>query len=137
MIEPQIKKYCKQKIHNERFVQFQLWQLWQPKKGRFNNETEYAAELKIICEAEVTWFYSTMSEAKAAFAKLTTGSLKNILYRYSEGYRYRYIPKFSQFAKFLISLKIALYTWYQRKAGIPTLSFLYNKPLRKNGKHTV
>ena len=59
--------------------------------------TEFAGAFKKFCTAEGIQVYSTMSETKAAFAERTIRSLKNILYRYMEGFGYKYIHKLPQF----------------------------------------
>ena len=57
-----------------------------PKKIWVDKGTEFAGAFKKFCAAERIQVYSTMSETKAAFAERTIRSLKNILYRYMEGY---------------------------------------------------
>ena len=58
-----------------------------------------------FCKAEEVHIWSEMSETKAAFAERTTRSLKTILYRYKEGFRYKYTQKHSPFVIALISRK--------------------------------
>ena len=69
--------------------------------------TEFAGEFKKLCKVEEMQIYSTMSETKAAFAKRTIRSLKNIRYRYKEDNGYEYIPKLAQFVTTLKSRRIA------------------------------
>ena len=64
-----------------------------PKKIWVDKGTEFAGAFKKFCTAEGIQVYSTMSETMAAFAERTIRSLKNILYRYMEDYRYKYIRK--------------------------------------------
>ena len=51
-----------------------------------------------------------MSETKAAFAKRTIRSLKNIFYRYMEDYGYKYIHKLPQFIATMNSKIIVAWT---------------------------
>ena len=67
------------------------------KKIWVNKGTEIAGAFKKFCTAEGILVYSTMSETKAAFAERIIRSLKNILYRYMEGFGYKYIHKLPQF----------------------------------------
>ena len=68
-----------------------------PKKIWVDKGTEFARVLKKFCAAVGRQVHSTMSETKAAFAERTIRSLKNILYRYLEDFRYKYIHKLPQF----------------------------------------
>ena len=68
-----------------------------PKKVRVDRGTEIAGAFEKFCAAEGIEVYSTISETKAAFAERTKRSLKNILYRYMEGYGYKYKHKLLQF----------------------------------------
>ena len=52
-----------------------------PKKIWVDQRTEFAGEFKKFCSAEGIEIFSTMSETKAAFAKRTIRSLKNIVCR--------------------------------------------------------
>ena len=52
-----------------------------PKNFWVDKGTDFAGEFKKLCKAKGIQTYSTMSETKAAFAKRTIGSLKNIIYR--------------------------------------------------------
>ena len=74
-----------------------------PKKIWVDNETEFAGAFKKFCAAEGIQDYSTMSETQAVFAERTIRSLKNIVYRYMEDYRYKYKHKLPQFITILNS----------------------------------
>ena len=99
--------------------------------------TELAGAFKKFCTAVGTHVYFTMSETKAAFAERTIRSLKKILYRYMEDYRYKYTHKLLQFITTLNS---------RRNSSIdmrPTtvkncdfMSILYSKLLREFEKPT-
>ena len=69
----------------------------QRKKIWVDEGTEFAGAFKNFCTAEGIQVYSTMSDTKAAFAERTIQSLKNMLYRYIEGYGYKFIHKLPQF----------------------------------------
>ena len=68
-----------------------------PKKIWVDKGTEFAGTFKKFCAAEGIQIYYTMSETKADFAERTERSLKSILYRYMEVFRYKYIHKLPQF----------------------------------------
>ena len=68
-----------------------------PKNVWVDKGTEFAGELKNYCKAEEKQIYSTMKETEAAFAEPTIRSMKNIVYRYMEGFGYQNIHKWSQF----------------------------------------
>ena len=53
----------------------------QSQKIWIDKGTEFAGELKKLCEAEGIKIYSTISETKAAFAERIIRCLKNIIYR--------------------------------------------------------
>ena len=74
-----------------------------PQKIPVDKGTEFAGEFKKLCRAVGIQIYSTMSETKAAFAERTIRSLNNILYRYMDDNRYKYIHKLNQFVTTLIS----------------------------------
>ena len=57
-----------------------------PKKIWVDQGTEFTGEFEEFCSAEGIKFYSTISDAKAAFAERTIRSLKKGLYRYMEDY---------------------------------------------------
>ena len=79
-----------------------------PKKICVDKGTEFAGAFKKFCTGEGIQVYSTMSEAKAAFAERTIRSLKNILYRYMEDYGYKYIHKLPRFITTLNSRRTIL-----------------------------
>ena len=68
-----------------------------PQKIWVDKGKEFAGEFKKFCDREGIQIYSTMSETKATFAERAIRSLKNVLYRYSEDYGYKYIHKLPQF----------------------------------------
>ena len=108
-----------------------------PKKLWVDKGTEFPGTFKKFCAAEGIQIYSTMSETKAAFAERTIRSLKNILYRYMEEYRYKYIHKLPQFITALnsrrnSSIDIRLNT--VKKCDF--MSIFYSKPLREFKKPT-
>ena len=103
-----------------------------PKKIWVDKGTEFAGEFKKLCKAEGKQFYSTLSETKAAFAERTIRSLTNILYRYMEDNRYKYIHKLSPFVTTLNSRRncsIDLIPMNVKNSDF--LSILYNKPPRE------
>ena len=67
------------------------------KKIWVDKGTEFDGAFKKFCFVEGTQVYSTMSETKAALTERTIRSLKSILYRYLEGFGYKYIHKLPQF----------------------------------------
>ena len=76
-----------------------------------------------------------MNETNAAFAIRTIQSLKNILYRYMEGYEYKYIHKYSQLVTTLKSGKNCSIDLSPKNVKTShLLSFLYSKPLREYKK---
>ena len=78
-----------------------------------------------------------MSETKAVFAEPTIRSLKNILYRYMEDFRYKYIHKLPQIITTLNSRRnssIDMRPNAVKKCDF--MSFLYSKPLRDFKKPT-
>ena len=81
-----------------------------------------------------------MSEAKAAFAGRTIGSLKNNFYRYMEDWGYKYIPKIPQFIATMSSRNnrsIDMKPNHVRNSDF--VSIIYSKPLReyKNSKFGI
>ena len=78
-----------------------------PKKISFDKATVFDREFNKLYKAEGIQVYPTMSETKAAFAERTIRSLESILYRYMEGYGYKYIHELSQLVTTLNSRKIA------------------------------
>ena len=74
-----------------------------------------------------------MSETKAAFAKRTIRSLKNILYRYKEDYWYKFIQKIPQFIATMNSRNnrsIAMKPDHVKNSDFITI--LYTNPLGEN-----
>ena len=103
-----------------------------PKKFWVDKGTEFAGEFKKFCKAEGIRKYSTMSETKAAFAKRTIRSLKNILYRYMEDNGYRHFHKLTQFVTTLKSRRNCSIDLIPKNVkNSDVLSILYSKPLRK------
>ena len=73
-----------------------------------------------------------MSETKAAFAERTKRSLKNILYRYMEENRDKYIHKLTQFVTTLNSRRNRSIDLIPKSVkNSDFLSILYSKPLRE------
>ena len=94
--------------------------------------TEFAGEFKELCKAEGIQIYSTMSETKAAFAERTIRSLRNILYRYMEDNRDKYIHKLTQFVTTLNSRRNCSTDLIPKNVkNSDFLSILYSKPLRE------
>ena len=103
-----------------------------PKKIWVDKGTEFAGAFKKFCTAEGIKVYSTRSETKVAFAERTIRSFKNIVYRYMEGFGYKYVHKLPQFITTLN---------YRRNSSIDMRSntvkncdfksILYSKPLRE------
>ena len=105
------------------------------KKIGVNKGTETAGEFEKLCKAKGIQFYSTMNEAKAAFAEHTIRSLKNILYHYMGEYGYQHIQKFSQFVTTFNSRKNRLiYLIPKNVKNSDFQSFLYSKLLREYKK---
>ena len=91
-------KEWKHKILKKLWKPFHPWfQKGIDQKNWVDRGTEFAGVFKKFCAAEGIQVYSTMSETKAAFAERTIRSLKKILYRYMEDFRYKYIHKLPQF----------------------------------------
>ena len=106
-----------------------------PKEIWVDQGIELAGEFKKFCSAEGIETYSTMSETKAAFAERTIRSLKNILYRYMEDYRYKYIHKLPQFIATMNSRNnrsIDMKPNHVKNSDF--MSVLYSKPLREYKK---
>ena len=73
-----------------------------------------------------------MIETKATFADRTIRSLKNVLYRYMEDNRYKYIHKMTQFVTRLNSRRnCSIDLIPKNKEDSDFLSILYSKPLRE------
>ena len=73
-----------------------------------------------------------MNETKAAFAERTIRSLKNILYRYMEGFGYKYIHKLPQFINTLNSRRNSSEDMRPNTVkNCDFMSILYSKPLRE------
>ena len=103
-----------------------------PKKIWVDKGTEFAGAFKKFCVAEGIQVYSTMSETKAAFAERTIRSLKNILYRYMEGFGYKYIHKLPQFITTLNSRRNSSIDMRPNTVkNCHFMSILYSKPLRE------
>ena len=106
-----------------------------PKKIWVDKETEFAGAFKKFCAAEGIQVYSTMSDTKAAFAERTIPSLKNILYRYTEDFRYRYIHKLAQFITTLNSRRNSSIDMRPNTVkNCDFMSILYSKTLREYKK---
>ena len=103
-----------------------------PKKIWVDKGTEIAGAFEKFCTAEGIQVYSTMSEAKAAFAERTIRSLKNIVYRYMEDFGYKYIHKLPQF---ITTLNSRRNSWIDMRPNTVKncnfLSILYSKHLRE------
>ena len=96
-------------------------------KGR-----EFAGELTKLFKAEGIQIYSTVSETKAAFAECTIRSVKNIRYRYMEGYGYNYVHKLTPAVTILNSRRNCPTDLIQKNVrSSEFLSDLYSKPLRE------
>ena len=107
-----------------------------PKENRLkklwvDKGTQFAGQFK-NCSAEGIHKYSTMSEAKAAFAERTTRSLKNVLHRYMEDHSYKYIHKLSKFLTNMISRKIVRDFITKNVKNSDFLSILYSKRLTES-----
>ena len=103
-----------------------------PKKILVDKGTEFAGAFKKFCTAEGIQVYSTMCEAKAAFAERTIRSLKNILYRYMEDFGYKYIHKLPQFITTLNSRRNSSIDMRPNTVkNCDFMSILYSKPLRE------
>ena len=103
-----------------------------PKKIWVHKGTEFAGGFKKLCKAEGIQIYSTMSEAKAAFAERTIRSLKNILYRYMEDNGDKYIHKLTHFVTTLKSRRNCSIDLIPKNVkNTDFLSILYSKPLRE------
>ena len=105
------------------------------KKIWVDQGTEFAGELKKFCSAERIEVYSSMSETKAAFAEHTTRSLKTFLYRYMEGYGYKYIHKLPHFIATMNSRNnrsIDIKPNHVKNSDF--MSILYSKPQREYKK---
>ena len=73
-----------------------------------------------------------MSETKAAFIDRTIRSLKNILYRFMEDFRYKYLHKLHQFITTLKSRRnISIDMRPNNVKNCDFMSILYSKPLRE------
>ena len=109
-----------------------------PKKIWVDKGTEIAGTFKKFCAAEGIQVYSTMSETKAAFAERTIRSLKNILYRYVEGFGYKYIHKLPQLITTLNSRRNSSIDMRPNTVKkFEFMSILYSKPLREFKKPTI
>ena len=76
-----------------------------------------------------------MSETKAAFAKRTIRSPKNILYRYMEDYGYKYIHKLPQYIATMNSrTNRSIDMKPNHVQNYDFMSILYSKPLREYKK---
>ena len=71
-----------------------------------------------------------MSETKAAFAERTIPSLENILYRYMEDFRYKYIHNLPQFITTLHSrINRSIDMRPNNVKNCDFMSILYSEPL--------
>ena len=103
-----------------------------PRKIWVDKGTEVAGAFKKFCAAEGIQVYSTMSETKAAIAVRTIRSLKNILYRYTEDFGYKYIHKLPQFIATLNSRRNSSKDMSPNTVkNCRFMSILYSKPLRE------
>ena len=108
-----------------------------PKNIWADNGTQLAGAFKKFCVAEVIQVYSTMSEAKAAFAEHAIRSLKNILYRYMESFGYNYIHKLPQFITTLnCRPKSSIDMRPNTVKNCDFMCIFYSKPLREYKKRT-
>ena len=108
-----------------------------PKKICVDKGTEFSGAFKKFCDAEGIQVHSTMNETKAAFAERTIRSLKNILYRYMEGYGYKYIHQLPQFITTLnCKRNSAIDMRPNTVKNCDFMSILYSKPLREFKKPT-
>ena len=108
-----------------------------PKKIWVDKGTDFAGAFKKFCAAEGLQVYYTMSETKAAFAERTIRSLKKILYRYMEDFRYKYIHKPPQFITTLNSRTNSSIDMRPNTVkNCDFMSILYSKPLREFKKPT-
>ena len=106
-------------------------------KNWVDKTTEFAGAFKKFCAAEGIQAYSTMSETKAAFAEPTTRSLKKILYRYMDGFGFKYIHKLPQFITTLNSRRNSSIDMRPNTVNIcDFMSSLYSEPLREDKKPT-
>ena len=109
-----------------------------PKKIWVDKGTEFAGAFKKFCAAEGIQVYSTMCETKAAFAERTIRSLKNILYRYMEGFGYKYIHKLPQFIDTLNPRRNSSIDMRPKTVkNCDFMSILYSKHLREFKKPTM
>ena len=130
LIEPYMQKEWKQKFPMKRFMHFWPWlRKKRTNKSCVDKGTEFAIELEKLCKAEGIQVYSTMSETKAEFDERRLRSLKNVLYRYKEDYRYKYLHKLSQFVTTMISGKNCSIGLVQENIRYSFFfSVLYSKP---------
>ena len=108
-----------------------------PKKIWVDKGSELAEPFKKFCVAEGLQVYSTMSETKAALAKRTIRSLKNILYRNMEDFGYTYLHKLPQFITTLDSRRNSSIDMTPNTVNnCDFMSIFYNKTQRENKKST-
>ena len=108
-----------------------------PKTIWIDKGTEFAGAFKKFCAAERIQVCSTMGETKAAFAERTIRSLKSILYRYMEDYRYKYIHKLPQFITTLnFRTNSSIDVRPNTVKSCDFMSILYSKPIRHFKKPT-
>ena len=102
-------------------------------KNRVLKEKDFAGEFKQLCKAEITLFYSTKSETKAAIAERKIRSLKNKPYRYMEGNVDKSIHKLTHFLTTLIFRRNGSVDFILKNVRkFDFLTILYSKPLREN-----
>ena len=78
-----------------------------------------------------------MSETKADFAERTIRSLKNMLYRYMEGFGYKYLHKLFEFITTLSSRTNSSIDMRPNTVkNCDFMAILYSKPLREFKKPT-
>ena len=106
-----------------------------PKQIWVDQGTEFAVDFQKFCSSQRIEIYFTMSETKAAFSERTIPSLKNILYRYVDDHRYKFVHKLPQFIATMNSTNnrsIAMKSNHVKNSDF--MSKLYSKPLREYKK---
>ena len=113
---------------------FWLWlQKWKySKKFDLSKKNRFCWRVWKLCKTEGMRIYSTMKETIAAFAERTTRSLKNIFYRYMEGYGNEYFRRRYHFFTTLAARK-KLFDRLDTKEyqKFRFFSTQYSKPLRE------
>ena len=109
-----------------------------PKTIWVDQGTEFVGDLKKFCSAEGIEIYSRLRKTKAAFAKRTIHSLKNIWYRSVKDYGSKYIHKLPQFIATMNSRNnrsIDMKPDHVKNSDF--MSILYSKPLREHKKAQI